>query len=267
MERPKHLPDFSNPPLDEVVLGVQFEPIPGYSSVHGHGIWNLFREKYPAVQEKPVLDPKFETFGGFSTQGNVELKFGAPSPGCRFWFISADQGHLLQFQPNRFLINWRKRPNSETYPRFESIAEEFRANLLALSQHVRDRFDHEISINQVEVTYINVIPVQDFCEAGNWFSIWNSKSIQAEILATNFSEVHHDEENKPFARLFHEIQCGQTVDGKQKSYRMSLEFRGKPSGKDVPSAMQFLRVGREKIVLRFDEITTEQAHTLWRKLG
>lgn len=266
LERPGHLPDFANPPLDEVVLGVQFEPIVGYLSVHSRGIWDLFSESYPTVQEKPSLDPQFETFGGFNTQGNVELQIGVPPVGCRLWFISADHSHLLQFQPNRFLINWRRRPNSETYPRFESIAEEFRANLITLVEHVRETFEHEISINQVEVTYINVIPVQDFGEAGNWFSIWDSKSINAEILTANVSEVHYNEEEKPCARLFHEIQCGQTIDGKQKAFRFSLVFRGIPNGKDLSSAIEFLRLGREKIVLRFDEITTEQAHTIWSKL-
>ncbi len=53
--RPDHLPDFAEPPLDEVVLGVQFEPVSGYSAVYAKDIWELFRSEFPKVQEQPIL--------------------------------------------------------------------------------------------------------------------------------------------------------------------------------------------------------------------
>ncbi len=265
VERPKHLPDFADPPLDEVVLGVQFEPIPDFASVHAYPIWELFRGNYPTAKERVLLDPKFETFGGFNPRGNIELKVGSPPVGSRHWFISADKTHLLQFQANRFLINWRKRPDSEYYPRFENIAAEFNRNLLALSNHFRRELSYEININQAEVTYINVIPAKSFGEAGEWFSIWKSDPIEIEVLNASFSEICRNENGKPFARLYHEVQCGQKSDG-TRAFKYSLDFRGKPSGSDVPTAMQFLQAGRELIVMRFDQLTTESAHTHWRKV-
>ena len=64
MKRPEHLPDFTDPPLDEVVIGVQFAPVPGYNSVHSMGIWELFQPEFPKVVEQPMIETQFETFGG-----------------------------------------------------------------------------------------------------------------------------------------------------------------------------------------------------------
>ena len=73
MIRPSHLPVFSNPPLDEVVLGIQFTPVSSYTSVHGNDVWALFREEFPLVQEHPALEPKFETFGGVNPTSGIDF--------------------------------------------------------------------------------------------------------------------------------------------------------------------------------------------------
>jgi uncharacterized protein (TIGR04255 family) len=75
MRRPDHLPDFTDPPLDEVVLGVQFTPVPGYASVHSMKVWDLFRAEFPKVEELPALEPQFETFGGVSAQVGPRILF------------------------------------------------------------------------------------------------------------------------------------------------------------------------------------------------
>jgi hypothetical protein len=54
-----------------------------------------------------------------------------------------------------------------------------------------------------------------------------------------------------------------SIDGKHKAFNLSLTFRGKPSGSDVRSAMNFLIAGREAIVMRFKEMTTAAAHRTW----
>ncbi len=266
MARPAHLPDYAEPPLDEVVIGVQFAPIPGYSSVSAQGIWDLYAAQFPTIQEQPMLQPQFETFGGSNLQASFQFQLGAPV-GSRIWFISADANHLIQFQPDRFLANWRKNPNLRPYPRFEGIAEAFEMNLILLRKYLSTTFGYEIDINQAEVSYINVVPVEDFSEAGDWFSLWNGGHLNVEALNTSFTEVMRGRDGRPLARLHHEIQSAFTIDGKQKAFSLNLTFRGKPAGNDVTSAMQFLATGREAIVTRFSAITTQRAHQIWgRKL-
>jgi len=263
MTRPEHLPDFKSPPLDEVVLGVQFSPVVAYSSVHAGNVWRLFENEFPVVQEQPLLDPQFETFGGANIQPNIQFQIGTPPVGSRLWFVSKDDNHLLQFQRDRFLINWRRRPQNQQYPRYEGIARKFQDSLEVLERHLSDNFSYVLDINQAEITYINIIPVENFAEAGRWFSVWNDGVSSIEGLSSSFSEIVKDDSGSPYARLFHEIQSVFSIDGKHKAFKLTLIFRGKPSGNDVKSALEFLSKGREAIVLRFEKITTDHAHQLW----
>lgn len=264
MARPQHLPDFTDPPLDEVVLGVQFSPIPDYSSVNAQEIWNLFKSNFPLIQEQPLLQPQFETFGGSNLQASFQFQLGAPV-GSRLWFISSDSNHLVQFQPDRFLANWRKSPNPHPYPRFEKVAAAFESNLSVLSQHLSKAFEHSLDVNQAEVSYINIIPVEEFSEVGRWLTLWSGGHLNVEALNANFTEVIRGDDGKPMARLHHEIRSVFTADGKQKAYSFNLTFRGKPNGIDVNSAMEFLAAGRIAIVTRFDELTTVRSHEFWGK--
>ena len=262
MKRPQHLPDFTKPPLNEVVLGVQFAPVRQYTSVNAWNVWELFKNDFPKVQEQPLLLPQFETFGGVNLQPGFQLQFGSP-PGSRLWFVSALEDHLLQFQPDRFLINWRKNPSQQPYPRFEGIVEAFEKHLKKLESHFGSDFDHAIEINQAEINYNNVVPVNEFSEVGQWFGVWNGNILNIEALNTSFVEVIKDHSGTPYARLIHTIQSAYSIDGKHKAFNFSLNFRGKPSGSDVASAMRFLTTGREAIVSRFKQMTTESAHKHW----
>lgn len=266
MLRPEGLPDYSNPPLDEVVLGVQFASVAGFASVHTKAVWDLFRDEFPSVEEHPIIMAQFETFGGINVQAGPQLYFGAPNPGSRLWFVSRDQNHLIQFQPDRFITNWRREPNSRPYPRFEGLAETFKESVKKLGDHLESDFQYFMEINQAEVAYINVIPVNDFSELGAWFALWNDSAIQVEALNASFTEVIKDSDGRPFARLFHQIESVLTADGKQRAFRLSLTFKGKPAGTSIDAAMVFLATGRDAIVTRFGEITTSDVQKRWGKV-
>lgn len=265
MARPEHLPDFDSPPLDEVVLGVQFSPIGGYSSVFARDVWDLFKEQFPGVQEQPPLEPSFETFGGSAPRPGMELRFGPPPLRGRLWFLSKDQNHLIQFQEDRLLLNWRKRPNGQGYPRFEGIAASFEQYLNKLQGFFEAAFGTRLDINQSEVSYINVVPVESYSEAGKWFRVLDLESINSETVSLLCNEVVHDLSGKPYARLIHELHSVVTVDRRVKALRFALSFRGKPAGNDIRAAIAFVRQGREKIVTRFSDLTTDEAHVNWNR--
>ena len=263
MKRPKHLPDFTNPPLDEVVLGVQFSPISGYSAVEASDVWRLFKKDFPKVVEQPKLDPQFETFGGANLQPSFQFQVGPGSVGSRLWFVSEQENHLLQFQPDRFLSNWRKAGNLVPYPRFESISAAFEKDFRKADGYSRKVHATALDVNQAEISYINIIPVKEFSEATEWFCLIGENRIDFEGMSISFNEVVRDDRGQPFARLSHSIQSVFALDGRQKAYSLSLTFRGRPEGNDVSAAMKFLRAGRKKIVSRFGEITTTRAHEVW----
>ncbi len=263
MQRPDNLPDFSDPPLDEVVLGVQFAPVPKYSSVGSREVWGLFKDAFPIVEEHPLLSPQFETFSGANPLPDLPFFLGRPPVGSRLWFFSRDLNHLIQFQPDRFITNWRKTANLQPYPRFETIADSFEKNLLLLAEHFKAVFSYQIEINQAAISYVNLIPVGEFAEAGRWFTVCNSGSVDVEALSTNFVQVVRDRDRKPYARFVTELQSVFTLPARKKAFKMSLAFKGKPAASDVPSAIAFLRDGRERIVKHFRDITTAEAHESW----
>ena len=261
--RPEHLPDFGSPPLDEVVVGVQFASPKHYSSVHAKDVWGLFKETYPKIQEHPPLEPSFETFGGSSAQPSLKFKFGPAPLHSRLWFISEQENHLIQFQNDRFLLNWRKRSKDQDYPRFESIAESFNNHLDLLQGYFQASLGSQLDINQAEVSYINTVPLDNYSRAREWFCFFGLRGIELEGANVNFTEIINDSEGKPYARLTYELQTVITIDGKVKAFRFALTFRGKPAGNNISDAMNFVFAGREKIVTRFKELTTEQAHKSW----
>ena len=264
--RPAHLPDFRKPPLDEVVLGVQFEAIPEYTSVFANDIWNLFRSTHPVVSEHQMLFPNFESFGGGNPQPSLQFQMGPAPIGSRQWFSTREGNDLIQFQADRFVVNWRKHTKSQDYPRFEGISEAFENNLRTLNEYVSNQFCAPLAVNQSEVAYINIIQVDDFADAG-WFKLWDNGEISIENLNIHFDEVVTDENGKPFARLKHHIQSVFSTDGNHKAFRLSLTFIGKPKSSDIEGAMDFVREGRERIVTRFGVITTDEAQKTWGRIS
>lgn len=70
------LPEFKSPPVIEVVCGVQFEPLPGFLSVHFGEFWARIRDRYPRTEDRPPLGELRETDQG--TTVNAELVADMP---------------------------------------------------------------------------------------------------------------------------------------------------------------------------------------------
>ena len=259
------LPDFQDPPVDEVVLGVQFEPPAAYTSVVAGKIWDLFRDEFPLVNEVPRLEPQFEVFGGNPTPG-FQLSFGVGPLRSRLWFISADESHLLQFQEDRFFLNWRKRPNGSIsglpYPRYEQISSTFRHKISLLDDFFRDYFGSGLKITQAEASYFNVMPMEDFSSVGKIFSFLKAETLNLDGFATNLVEIISNAEGHPHARGFYESQSLLTPDG-QKLARLGLTVRGKPAGEDLAAGLSFIDDARLNIILKFCDLTTPEAHEKW----
>jgi uncharacterized protein (TIGR04255 family) len=262
-DRPTDLPDFANPPLDEVVLGVQFEQAPGYTSVMAKDVWSLYSDEFPRVQELPAIAPQFEVFGRESARSRPNIRIESAPLRGRLWFISKDENHLIQFQDDRLLLNWRRKPNGAQYPRFEGTSSSFIEHLNRLNKLFIDKFGSSISVNQAEISYINIIPVSSFSEVGRWIEAIDFHMIDIEGVNLNFAEVVKDTEDKPYARLQYELGSAYTFDGKKLVLRLSLTFRGRPASSSAEQVLEFLRQGRNLIVGRFAELTTTDAHKEW----
>ena len=103
--RPADLPDFERPPLNELVLSVQFASVP-FQNFHSGLLWQRFANEYPRVEEQPPIEPVFETFGALQAREHRLTLQLMPMPATmRYWFVSPDGDELLQVQSDRLIHN------------------------------------------------------------------------------------------------------------------------------------------------------------------
>ena len=264
--RPNDLPDLRNPPLNEVVLGVQLNPLLGYQQIQAGEVWSLFRKEFPKRQEHPPIPPMFETFG-LPAMGN-QFGFITGAPHSRFWFLRPDEDELIQFQQDRLLHNWRKvGDETNEYPRFESMVDRFRNEVNLLEKYLNELAPQDLTINQCEVSYINhIVPSADKpLVASNWLRFLNFGSSEPDDFSSSFREVILDADNTPHGRLICEASIGVKSD-RQRIIILSLTVRGAPRRNTVESAFDFLSSGRNLIVRKFVELTTDEAHTKWERV-
>ncbi len=105
METRTRRPRLEAPPIIEVMCGFFFPPIPMLDPVVVGGWWNEIKRDYPKHAIQPAV---IDAPGVFVAQGSGPL---------RSWLISEDDAWVLQVQPDRFYVNWRRRREQE-YPRF-----------------------------------------------------------------------------------------------------------------------------------------------------
>ena len=261
-ERPSDLPDFLHPPLNEVVLGVQFSPPQGYNSIYAGEVWNLFRSDYPTVEEQPPLPPTFETFGLPSVR-KPSIEFVNGSMPRRYWFLTHDKTELIQFQDDRLLHNWRKTADKDNnYPRYEAMVARFEIEFNRLHEYVRSTFKKNLAINQCEISYINHIYFDGDFSNPPWFRLLDFNGPCPEEMAALFREVVSDQDGNPQARLTYEIKTGYALGGRQVIV-FDLTYRGKPKSSEISDALALIEEGRSVIVKKFTMLTTDVAHATW----
>lgn len=264
--RPAHLPDFKSPPLNEVVLGVQFTTPENYQQILAGEVWALYRDEYPNVEEHPALPPMFETFGGRpGAQFKLGLITGASHD--RFWFLSPERDELIQFQADRLLHNWRKiGDGSNPYPRFERMIAKFQSELAVLGGYFSRLAQQELNINQCEITYINHIVVEECRNPSEWLRFLKlPDGDQEDDFSFTFRNVIRASDGRPLSRLVVEANSAVTQRGKR-IIQLNLINRGAPPGPRVDDAIKFLHDGRERIVTKFAELTTESAQQKWERV-
>jgi uncharacterized protein (TIGR04255 family) len=266
LERPAHLPDFLRPPLDEVVLGVQFAPARGYQQIRAGEVWDLYRADFPIVEERPPLPPTFETFGIPSSPPTLNLSVVVGPMHSRFWFVSSDRTQLIQFQQDRLLHNWKKTGDkTNAYPRFERIIIAFNDELARLEAYFGEVEPQNLVCNQVEISYINkwsLGPASDTARASEWLRFVNFDGSEPDDFSVVFRRTLYGSNEAPIGRLICETSTfGDAAGGR--SGLLTFTVRGPPARATLAEAIEFLKLGREVIVEEFTSRTTDSAHEKW----
>src|ERR1700730_18245 len=156
--RPTDVPDFERPPVNEVILSIQFATLEKMKSAHIGLLWARFRAQYPDVSEQGPINAVFETFGAPPQPGphiRFEQFLSPPTP--RYWFEKSGTPDLLQVQQNRIIHNWRKHGDEPIYPRYETLRDRFETEVNQFISFLDEEKIGELRPNQCEVTYMNII--------------------------------------------------------------------------------------------------------------
>jgi uncharacterized protein (TIGR04255 family) len=267
-DRPADLPDFENPPLIEVALGVQFDPLPQVRAPHLGLLWQRFYSDFPSLQELPALETPEEDFGPVLTR-TITVQLMGPPPVPRHWFISRDGTRVIQVQSDRFILNWRRVHPEEPYPRYEALREEFERHYLTYQDFLADRSLGVATIRQTEVNYVNQVqfdPKEPPNSLSDVLRIWRpTYGPEAKFLDkpedVRLVERHVIEDAQgPFARLY---ISAEPAPGSR--VLVNLTMRGRPRGTDLRATFAFFDSARNYIVRAFTSVTTERMHTIWRR--
>ena len=265
--RPSDLPDFERPPVVEVALSVQFEPL-ALQPKHVAILWESCRTEFPQWEDQAPIGPAFELFG----PGNVDARtFFVNAPPRRAIFRNAAGTELKQYQADRFVRNWTKAPLAPTYPRYESVRSPFANDLRALIEFAGRQSLGAIAPNQCEVTYVNLIPLADGAAdtVAAVLSAWDgsfSDSFLPEPESTDIAAhfvMTEAGQREPVGRLH--VSAGVVIfrDAHTRALQLTLTARGQPLSSGVDGVLSFLDLGRRYIVKGFASFTRPEMHKIW----
>lgn len=272
---------FDNPPLDEVAIAAQLDELPEFNFETLAALHEAFRSNTESIEEHPPIGAQFELFdkaGKLRSGLQFSVSTNVLPPARRVWFVGHGGTDVIQVQNDRFVRNWRKRPDQPVYPRFESILPTFLDDFSIFQSVVEKRNGVKASVNQVDVSYYNNIvlpPETGYVEAlGKYFKVFSPQSIDAGSVSDGFEpetatlkmsfRFFQDGPTSPRGRLHVEILSA--VDSEDRRIlRAQLTARGKPQNSELQSLKEFVCACRREIVTTFDVITSDLAHLEWKK--
>jgi uncharacterized protein (TIGR04255 family) len=266
-------PDFDAPPLVETVLGIQFEPLFGLDLLELGRLWARLRDTYPKHEIHPILAAQFETFERPVLE-ELLLPLGLNAPPARCWFLTPDDTELVQVQPDRFLLNWRKRSGKGDYPRYEAMRARLLQALAKFQAFVESESLGEIAPNQCEVTYVNHMEQgkgwtapSDVARVFPGFSgRWSAGFLpDPEDVRAALRFVIPGPDGKPIGRLHAQLEPRYRRQDGAPLLALTLTARLRPMTADLAGAVDSLNLGREWIVRGFTSLTSKGMHDLWER--
>jgi uncharacterized protein (TIGR04255 family) len=258
------LPEFDNPPVVEVAVGVQFRPLLGMRGLALAPLRELWRTDYPQTDEQAPLAPVVEGSPPLVPQ----LQFNLVSlPTTRQWFLNESGTQLVQVQPDRLLVNWRAGDALAEYPRYAHMRETFAHRFSDLAQFVGEQELGELEITQAELTYINAIETnrEDLGRIERFLKGWSGTAghhlgepEQARMTLTFLVAGL----GQPPVRMYVEVNPAQRSTGAPVLF-FTLTVRGNPGGRELAESMKFMDEAHEHIVRSFAELTEVSMHEVW----
>jgi len=252
----RRLPDYENPPLNELAVGVHFERLEGWQSRHVGQFWTEVSKDFPSTDDQPPI---------FEVESGPRFQILRLPPLRRTFLASQDQNFVIQMQESRFLLNWRKIKPTDTYPRFNAVFERFVGYWGHFSDFVARERAGDLKPVRYELTYVNHIeqgdkPVSTTVE--RYARIFNWSSLNARFLppptGINVVWTFPLPEQLGFAQA--NLSQGVRADGRAVLV-LVMSCNGSASPKI--SLNEWFAAAHRWLSQGFKELTTDAARTEW----
>lgn len=268
MDSARQDPSFKNPPVEEVVVGVRFTPIPALNTAQMGRLWaSKWQPEYPLSEEHPPLPPI-----GPADVSDPEAS-GRPS-GLRLWFLNQDRSSLIQVQQDRLIHNWRKVAGNP-YPRYHrTVRRTFETEFGRVRQFLIDEDLGRINAVECEVTYVNHLTGPELeTHAGlhNFIAPWSGKHSDDFLPAPNDIalqirySIPEEPDGKRGVLTISVLPMFPSSGEKTPIYRLSITAHTVPLKGELETVLQALDQGHKWVVNGFVSVTTTSMHDVWQQ--
>jgi len=271
------LPKLLHPPIVEVALSVQFEPLTELHAAHFGLLWERFRRRFPKTLEQAPINRVIEEFDARPRPDagiQFELVDKPPMPRC--WFLDDAENLLIQVQQDRFAVNWRKSTSEQEYPHFQKVLDLFTETFAAFLSFVQDEQIGEVRPDQCEVTYIDHLT-----QSGVWehhgqldrvLTTWRHAAdeyLPLEPENVRFAaqyQIPGTMDETPAGRLHVQAQPAYRRSDGQPIIVLTTIARGRPLGDRVDGIPGFFEIGHKWAVRAFAAFTSPAMQATWGRM-
>ena len=243
---------FTNPPIVEVILGIQLENI-GFSLIHFGLYWQTIQARFPLQIDQPVIPLREEE----DFQNSLS----------RAIFMSSDNRQLIHLQNNFFGFSLRHSKEYK-YPHFEEIFTYFLKEWTHFQKwYEGQKIDGSLKPGKYELTYLNLLDKDVGWNSPDdnhhIFTFLNRSS--GEFLNNLFSQDSQLSFSLPNEREILNVDIDHRVSEEENSdfllFRLSIiSF---DTSKDLTTWFQLAHI---YIVRSFLDLTKEEARKVWGQL-
>lgn len=260
----KKFPRYANPPIIELVLGVQFDSIPGFTTGHSGWFWREHLGSDWKVSEGQPVPEQTEAFGKL-LPSRMELQL-SQNPASRLMVENATGDRMLQVQHSRFHYNWRKKDSK--YPYFELVFDEFNEYFTAFKEFVLNAGLAPVVINQWELTYVDNIPSGKLWEiAGDFHNVFPglfSSETKLDGLVAETSTAARTYEIEPQKGRLHVVANMAFLTGERNpSLLVNMTARGPVANDSANSLKEHMEFGHNAIGQAFSSLSSDAAKLFW----
>jgi uncharacterized protein (TIGR04255 family) len=248
---------FASPPIIEVVFQVVFPTLENFGSPHIGLFWSTIRDEFPKIQQAGRL-------GNFVVPAAPNL-----FPENRVWLVNKSGRYLIQLQDDRFIFNWRKTGDDDSYPGYEKLYPQFKSYLQKFHEFLESEGLYAGSFSSFELNYINHIYDEAFKD--DWSKIdkalnifeWPKKAQELHPLqGVRLQTTSKRSENDDTLSLLVDSRTN-NVSG-QALVNFEIRISGSRADLDISSIDEAFESAHNQILEEFVALTTSKAQRNWK---